>query len=151
VDVTAIGKLTALTHLDLSHNMIEFISVLYSCKNLSELLISNNKITNIQPLTQCSKLERLDFSHNSVASLPTWNKNALLYAIDGSHNKLTNVKSLSGLTNLCTVTLDYNSSLSDVKPLTKCPNLGVLSVYGTKVRDISAFTALEITVYYDPI
>ena len=74
----------------------------------------------------------------------------MLYAIDGSYNKLSSVKPLSGLANLCTVTLDYNASLSDVKALAKCPNLGALSVYGTNVKDVSAFLALEITVYYDP-
>lgn len=149
-NINAIGRLTTLGYLDLSYNKITSISVLSSCKNLSELLITNNQITSLSPLSQFVKLERLDFSHNNVTILPTWGKNCLLYAIDGSYNKLSSVKPLSGLANLCTVTLDYNASLSDVKALAKCPNLGALSVYGTNVKDVSAFLALEITVYYDP-
>ncbi len=149
-DVAPIGKLTALTYLDMSYNKITTIDGLSTCKNLGELLISNNKITSLSAIKELLKLERLDFSNNKVEKFPALNKNCLLYSIDGSYNKISAVKPLSGLANLCMVTLDYNSKLSDISPLTKCPNLGVLSVYGTKVKDISAFVDLEITVYYDP-
>lgn len=149
-DAASIGKLTALTYLDLSYNKLTSISSLSTCKELTELLISNNKITSISSVAKLMKLERLDFANNKVETIPALNKKCMLYAFDGSYNKIKDVKPLSGLGNLCTVTLDYNKDLKDVKPLTKCPNLGMLSVYGTKVKDISAFVDLEITIYYNP-
>jgi len=149
-DIKHIGKLTALTNLDLSYNKITSVSNLSTCKSLTELLITNNQLTSLSGLASLDKLESLDFSRNKVTSLPTWNKKCKLYSINGSYNKLTSLKPLSGLTNLFVVTMDYNEKLADVKPLAKCPKLGVLSVYGTKVKDVSAFDSLDITIYYDP-
>ena len=121
-----------------------------ACANLEELFITNNQLTSLSPLSKLIKLQSLDFSHNKVTALPTWNKNCLLYLLDGSYNKISSVTPLSGLANLNMLNLDYNEKISDIKSLAKCPNLGKLSVYGTKVKDTSAFADLEITIYYDP-
>ncbi len=149
-DISALGKLTTLTHLDLSFNKLTAITGLATCVNLQELLITDNQITSLSPLAKHIKLQSLDFSNNKVTALPSWNKNCLLYSLNGSYNKISNVAPLSGLANLNMLNLDYNDKISNISSLAKCPNLGMLSVYGTKVKDISAFAELEITIYYDP-
>ncbi len=149
-ELPSFNKLKSLIHLDLSFNKLSAITSLSALVNLEELLITNNQITSLSPLATLIKLQSLDFSNNKVTGLPTWNKNCALYSINGSYNKLSNVTPLSGLANLNMITLDYNEKIVNIHSLAQCPNLGMLSVYGTKVKDISAFADLEVTIYYDP-
>ncbi len=151
-DVYVLASLSNLTHLDISCNKISAVSMLSQCQKLKELNISTNEISDILTFSALVNLEVLDFSHNKVVTLPTWPLNCALHTINGSYNNLYSIKSLAGLESLNIVLMDYNKKVSVVNVLYDCPLLMVLSVYGTKVRDVSALLTegSSITVYYDP-
>ena len=151
-DVYALASLQNLTHLDISYNQISAVSMLSQCQKLTELNIANNEISDILTFSALVKLEVLNFSNNKVVTLPVWPLDCALHTINGSYNKLSSIKTLAGLENLNKVLMDYNKDVSKVNDLYRCPVLMVLSVYGTKVRDISSLVTEgnSITVYYDP-
>ena len=130
-----IGKMGWLTDLSISANKLTDVSQLSTCTNLENLNISANALTSIQPLSSLSKLINLNFSDNKVESLPTWSKDCALVTIDGSRNNIQSLDNLQGLEHLNVVTMDYNQSISSLKPLYKCPRLTSVSVTHTSVTD----------------
>lgn len=148
--ISALSKMNVLSHLNLSNNKITSVSSLSGCTSLLELNLSNNSLSSISAVANLVHLEQLDVSNNKISSLPSMPTNCALVSIDASYNKITNVSPLSGLKNLNTVNLDYNTGLSNVKSLAKCDTLVSLSVYGTKVKNVSELTELGKVVYYDP-
>ncbi len=144
-------NLTALTELDLGYNMLTSVGDLTGCKGIKILDISNNSLTDISSLTGFASLEDLDFSYNQVTAIPAFDTACVLVSIDGSHNNITALDPLSGLQNLNNVYMDYNTELSSVEPLAKCPLLILVNVYGTKVKDVSSLEQQSIIVNYNPI
>ena len=149
-DIQTLSKLTELTSLNLSYNKISSATYLSACKKLIELNISNNSISSIYTYNQLTALETLNFSNNKISSLPSFSKNCALTTIDGAKNSITSIESLAGLQNLNSVTLDHNTGLKNITNLSKCPRLIIVSVYGTKVKDVKALTNNSVVVYYTP-
>jgi Leucine-rich repeat (LRR) protein len=149
-DVQPISKLSNLTHLDLSYNKISSATSLSACKKLIELNISNNTISSIYTYNHLTALEVLDFSYNKISSIPSFPKDCALTTVNGTKCSITSIEALSGLKNLNSVTLDYNGSLKNISNLSKCPRLVMVSVYGTKVKDVKALTNNSVVVYYTP-
>jgi Leucine-rich repeat (LRR) protein len=147
----AIDNLTALTELTAGYNMIGDVSQLGSCKALEVLDVSNNQLTDISVVSALLSLRVLDFSHNQVTNLPEFSKDCGLVNITGSYNLLSSLNSLGGLKKLNNVIMEYNTEISSVKALAKCPNLIQVNVFGTKVRDVSALTDQSIIVNYNPV
>ncbi len=150
-NIRPLGKLVGLTHLDLSNNKISSVSYLSTCLNLQELTLANNTISGITSLASLVNLERLDVTSNSISTLPSFPKKCALTALEAANNKITSIKPLSGLENLNTVNLDNNPKLSKVSDLANCTKLVSLSVFGTKVKEVSELTEQGIVVYYNPI
>ena len=149
-DVQTLSKLTELTHLNLSYNKISSATYLSACKKLTELDISNNTISSIYTFNQLTALEVLNFSYNKISSIPSFPKDCALTTVVGTKCAITSIESLAGLKNLNSVTLDYNGSLKNISNLSKCPRLIMVSVYGTKVKDVKALTNNSVVVYYTP-
>ena len=149
-DLGEINNLSALKHLTLEFNSLTDISILASCASLTDLDISDNSLTDIRSLSSLIRLTYLDFSHNKVTALPAFPKSCSLITIDGSHNQVTKLDELEGLEHLNEVIMDYNTNLSSVNKLAKCPMLITVSVFGTKVSDVSALTNQSVVVKYDP-
>lgn len=151
-DITGIENLSSITDLDLSHNRLTDASCAASCATLTKLNISNNALTDINALSALTNLTDLDFSNNQVKEIPTFNKSSNgLRNINGSYNQISTLKPLEGLTSLRTVTMDYNTEISLVTWLERCPMLIRVSVFGTKVKDVSCLTDQEIIVNYNPV
>ncbi len=146
-----IGKLTALTYLSVKSNNLTNASAIGSCTALTDLNISSNQLTDIASLSALTKMLYFDFSYNQVTKLPAFPKDCELVTITGSNNKLSSLDSLSGLENLNNVNMDYNTDISSVKALAKCPNLIEVNVYATKVKDVTALTDQSIIVNYNPV
>ena len=145
-----VGQITSLTELTVSYNQLTDISQLASSTTIKSLDISNNQITDISILAELMSLTHLNFSYNQVLELPSFATDCVLIEINGAHNLLTSLDKLSGLKNLNTVYMDYNTEISSVKSLTDCPVLILVSVYGTKVTEISRLTDQSIIVHYNP-
>lgn len=149
-DVQTLSKLSKLTHLNLSYNKISAATYLSACRKLVELDISNNSITSIYTYNQLTALEVLNFSNNKISSIPSFPKDCALTTINGTRCSISSIESLAGLKNLNSVTLDYNTNLRNISNLSKCPRLIMVSVYGTKVKDVKALTNNSVVVYYTP-
>lgn len=147
----SIGNLGSLSYLSLASNKLKSVNAVASCKALTELNISSNSLTDITKLSALTKLTTLDFSHNKVTELPKFSKNCDLLKITGSHNNIKNLDPLKGLKSLAFVNMDYNESLSSVKPLADCHKLIEVNVYGTKVKSVKALTDLGVVVNYNPV
>ncbi len=149
-DVQTLSKLGELTSLNLSYNKISAATYLSACKKLTELDISNNTISSIYTYSQLTALETLNFSNNKISSIPAFPKDCALTTVVGTKCSITSIENLAGLKNLNSVTLDYNGSLKNISNLSKCPRLVMVSVYGTKVKDVKALTNNNVVVYYTP-
>jgi internalin A len=143
-------NLTALQTLSLAFNKLTDVSTLANNTALIELDISNNSIEDITALNTLNALQTFNFSYNQVSKLPAFSKDSALVTIKGSQNNLSSVDELKGLLNLNYVMMDYNSKLKSIDALANCFALVEVSVYGTKVSDVSALTSKNIIVKYAP-
>lgn len=143
-------NLTALETLSLAFNKLTDVSTLAANTALVELDISNNSIEDITALNTLNALETFNFSYNQVSKLPSFSKDSALVTIKGSQNNLSSIDELEGLLNLNYVMMDYNSELKSINALANCFALVEVSVYGTKVSDVSALTSKNIIVKYAP-
>ena len=143
-------NLTVLQTLSLAFNKLTDVSTLANSTALIALDISNNSIEDITALHTLNAMETFNFSYNQVSKLPVFSKDSALVTIKGSQNNLSSVDELDGLLNLNYVIMDYNSELKSIKALANCFALVEVSVYGTKVSDVSALTSKNIIVKYAP-
>ena len=146
-----IHKMAAITALDLSNNSLTDVTAVSSCKTITALNISNNNLTEINSLVSLDTLVNLNFSNNQITAIPEFKKGCDLQTIDGSYNKISTLKPLEGIISLRTVLMDYNTEISLLKWLERCPYLIRVSVFGTKVTDASCLTDQEIIVNYNPV
>ncbi len=145
-----VGQITALTELTVSYNQLTEISQLANSTSIKTLDISNNQLADISLLADLPALTHLNFSYNQIATLPVFASDCALIEINGSHNLLTSLENLGGLKNINTVYMDYNTEITSVKALTECPVLILVSVYGTKVTEITMLTDQSVIVHYNP-
>lgn len=146
-----IDKMKSILVLDLSNNSLMDVTAVSNCTSITNLNVSNNFLTEINSLVSLEALTDLNFSHNQITAIPVFKKGCDLRTIDGSYNQISTLKPLEGLVNLRTVLMDYNTEVSLLKWLERCPYLIRVSVFGTKVTDISCLTDQEIIVNYNPV
>lgn len=65
-----------------------------------------------------------------------------LKALDLGHNKLTDLRFLTGLTELRVLILSPNYGLADLTPIAALPHLEYLEVFSTNTKDVSALSGL---------
>ena len=147
--VASLRSLTSLTWLNLSSNDLTDVSPLSEMPSLKYLDISHNQVEEITSLSSLTKLENFFFSHNQVTQLPEWPADCALIRIDGAYNVLETLDPLSGLQHLNFVVMDYNE-LTNVDSLAECPMLVQVDIFGNQVPQVSALTAKDIVVNYDP-
>ena len=151
--LSAIGVLQNMPELQIfqaSNNSISDVSPLNSCTQLVRLNLKNNQITTADFLSLMPLLTHVDISHNSISALPQLPENAALQKLYASYNQLTDLTVLSNLASLNYVDVDYNPELTDLGCLASCYMLVQVNAFGTKVTDISALTAMNVIVNYDP-
>ena len=144
-------KLANLKELNLAGNQLTDISKLSACNKLTDLDVSSNQLSSIGTVAQLQNLMYFNFSHNQVSQLPDFKQDCQLVSIDGSHNKLSSLDKLGGLEHLNKVNMDYNKEISSVKALAKCHALYEVSVYETKVTDVTPLTNQSVIVYFTPV
>lgn len=151
--LSAIGVLQNMPELQIfqaSNNSISDVSPLNSCTQLVRLNLKNNQVTTADFLSLMPLLTHVDISHNSISALPQLPENAALQKLYASYNQLTDLTVLSNLASLNYVDVDYNPELTDLGCLASCYMLVQVNAFGTKVTDVSALTAMNVIVNYDP-
>lgn len=148
--IAPLRNMVALRIFNASNNAITDIDELAGCTQITELNLSNNLIEDISYLSNLSLLEKLDFSYNQATELPSFQEDYALVSIDGSYNKITSLAPLAGLKALNVVLMDYNADITDANILASCYMLVRVSVFGTKVTDISKLSANSVIVNFDP-
>ena len=143
-------KLEALKTIAADHNQISDVSNLGTAPVLQELSLSNNALTDISALGSITKLKTLAFANNQVANLPPFTSSCQLSVIDGSRNKIVSLDPLSCLSQLNYVTMDYNSGIRTLNPLSRCSNLVEVSAYGTAVTEAASLLQMNVIVKYAP-
>ncbi len=146
-----INKMKAISVLDLSNNALMDVAAVSNCKTITILNVSNNILSEINLLVELEALTDLNFSHNQITAIPEFKKGCELRTIDGSYNQISTLQPLEGLVNLRSVLMDYNTEISLLKWLERCPYLIRVSVFGTKVKDATCLTDQEIIVNYNPV
>ncbi len=149
--LSGLNNLKKLGALSVAFNKLTNVNVLTSNTSLVELDISNNAITDISALSVLDNLYTLNFSYNKIKKIPSFGADSHLSYIKGSQNQISSLTPLSQLQYLSEVYMDYNSGISSINPLTSCPSLSTVSVYGTGVRDISAFKDTDVVIMYQPL
>ena len=146
-----ITSLPALQELLLAFNQLTEANSLSANLELSVLDISNNAISDISQFNLLTKLTSLNFSYNQVTSLPKFSMDSVLVTIKGSDNDIASLNELAGLEHLNYVIMDRNSKIDSVNALAGCFALVEVSVYGTRVRDVSALKDRDIIVKFTPV
>lgn len=112
------------------------LSGLENAKNLEGLDLRRNSISDLTPLENLSNLTSLVLAENSFADVKSVSKLSKLIYLDLSDNpQLTDISSLSTLTNLETIVL-VNTGVQDISPLTGLTNLKEVVLYGLNL-DVS--------------
>jgi len=144
----ASGGLTALTDLDLSYNKISDLAPLAGLTALTSLdLCVNDDICDLGPLAGLTKLTSLNLQYSSIFDLrPQSGLNDI--------GRLRDISPLANLTSLNFLCLAGNM-ISDLSPLAKLTALKYLDLSGNKINDLSPLaklTALEnLDLYGNPI
>lgn len=127
----------------------ERISTLEPLRNLTELTwlhFEHNLIgaVGLEPLSQLTKLQSLWFSNNQVTDLTALTNLKQLREIYASGNQINdlNLAHLSGLTNLEVLDLDSNQSITDISALAPLTNLNTLSLQFNSVVDVAPLSNL---------
>ena len=150
MDLAGIEKLTGLKEFQAANNNLINIDAISGCTGLIRLNVANNTLLNIDPVMTMLQLEELDFSYNEVTALPAFDSSCALWTINGNHNLIESLEPLSGLLSLSYVYMDYNAEIRSADCLQKCYMLLTVSVFGTKVKDVSVLQDMSVKVYYDP-
>ena len=150
MDLSGIEKLTGLKEFQAATNNLISIDAIQGCTGLIKLNVANNTLLNIDPVATLLQLEELDFSNNEVSQLPAFDKSCALWTINGNQNLISKLDPLSGLIALSYVYMDYNAEIRSADCLQSCYMLLTVSVYGTKVKDVSVLQDMNVKVYYDP-
>lgn len=145
-----IDSLKDLEHFSAAYNNLIDVNILSGCIKLRTLNVAHNTLLDIQVLARLPLLEELDFSYNEVSRLPSFSVECALTVIRGEHNILTSLDNLSGLKHLKYVYMDYNTKLANINSLRHCKALVEVSVFGTRVTDISMLANSGILVHYTP-
>lgn len=126
VDLSKIGTLQSLTHLDLIDCQLTRIDALSNLTNLEYLDVNDNGIRDLTPLQGLSNLRWLIAHHNAIES----------------------VTPLAGLTRLISLDLSYNP-IHDCTPLAGLKGLANLNLRGCDVENVTPLTALRNLRYLD--
>lgn len=135
VDLNGIERLTKLTHLRLSHNLVDSLAELKLTK-LVHLDLSFNRIANLAGLENLPNLTYLDLSYNIIRSLAGLEKVTKLAYLDLSYNKIEYLANLVHLQSLHTLNLKENN-LYDLTPITRLPSLTHLNLENCSIVDVS--------------
>lgn len=150
VTLGAVNNLPNLTELNASHNTLTDVTVLGSCATLAELDISNNALADISALAPLMNLRSFNCSYNAITALPDWSAAISLVELDASYNQISDLTPLRQMMCLNILNMDYNPELSSIEPLTYCPVLLEVNLFGTKVIDVDVLTQQSIIVNYNP-
>lgn len=103
-DVTLVGKIMGLEHLDLRDNDIKDLTPISNLRDLQELDIRENKFDNIRALETLTQLEELNIRDNKIESLePLRYLTRLTYLNIHSVKGIDSLEPLNGLVNLETL------------------------------------------------
>lgn len=143
--------LPAIRILSAANNQISTITNLGSAATLTEINVSNNILPEINSLASIIGLKILNFANNQVTALPAFTADCQLSSINGTRNQIASLDSLSVLTQINYVIMDYNSAIASLAPLEACFSLVEVSVYGTAVTDATALSKMNVIVKYTPV
>lgn len=146
----ALDNLPGLKGLNAGYNKLTDVSVLGNCTALEELDISNNALTDISALAPLMNLRKFNCSYNAITALPDWSAGIALVTLDASYNQISDLEPLRQMVCLNILNMDYNPELSSIEPLTYCPVLIEVNLFGTKVIDVDVLTQQSIIVNYNP-
>jgi hypothetical protein len=126
----SLKKLTSITYLDVSTNILTQIPSLHFNKKITELILYSNRLsqlprldslpeliyldvvannlTTLPPLDQCVKLEKLLCAKNQIEALPNLSTLANIKALDVSYNQIATFPDLTNCVNLTTFNINNN-------------------------------------------
>ena len=150
------GELVVVKSLDLSHNKLvqlgglqPFSSLVTLDLSFNKLLklqglplgivrlnVSNNELTSLEGISTLPFLQELDASNNKVSTIAMQRSSPIL-KLNLSHNRIASVLGLQNLPQLQTLELEQNyiKEVSDLRPLTTCVKLSLLTLQGNPVSE----------------
>ncbi len=139
-DLTPLAALTGLTYLDVSSNQLASTAPLAPLVNLDDLVAHTNPLTDVSGLTGITGSLNLSNSDlTDISALSGAAKVSFLYLGD---NQLTDVTPLAGLTLLQLLDVSRNAELSDISSLSGLTNLVTFGFRETAVTNIAAVSGM---------
>lgn len=118
LNISALSKLTNLSHLDLPRDNITDISSLANLTNLTELTLSWNDISNINSLSKLTQLTYLNIGYTKVTDISVVAGMQNLQNLDITCTHISDATPLYGLSNLSTFLIQETGiSLEDITKL----------------------------------
>jgi Leucine-rich repeat (LRR) protein len=141
-DVSPLGRLHALTDLNLARNQIEDVSPLADVRTLTSLDLYGNPVRDIAPLGQLTGLIRLRLASPHLSNLEPLRNLTRLARLELGGNAIADVAPLASSTALTRLSLADNPHLRDITPLASLTSLEVLDLGGTAVSDLAPLAGL---------
>ena len=142
-DVTPLGRLSALTDLNLARNQIEDVTPLAELRTLTSLDLYGNPVVDITPIGQLTGLMRLRLSSAHLSDVSALAALTRLARLELPGNAITDLGPLASLTALTHLSLADNQHLRDLTPLASLTNLESLDLGGTAVGDLAPLGGLQ--------
>ena len=151
IQTPTIGKLTSLTHVDLSYNEITKVTPLETLKDLRGLWLSDNNIEDLKPLTGLTNLRGLWAAQNEISDISPLAKLTNLMGLWLANNAIRDIGPLGALS---IITLDVrNCELTKLPPCTYghalFAQLRQIGLAGNRVT-AGGYLSLPSTVRVDP-
>ncbi len=170
-DIKNLKYMTSLTHINLSDNYIDDLSVLGNIPTLKEvdannigvsdisfaknlpnlgiLVMNGNNVTDISPLKNCNKLKKLWLCDNAVTDISAL-KGKKLLELGLNNSPIYDISALEGMNTLTYLHL-YNCGIADISVLSTCISLKTVYLHYNYISDYSPLVGLEYLdlVYLD--
>ena len=148
-DLSILGKVPTLMEIDANNLGVSDISFVKNLPNLGILIMNNNNITDISPLKNCKKLKKLWLVDNAVTDISAL-KGKELVELGLNNSPIYDISALKGMRTLTQLNL-YNCGISDISALSTCISLKTVYLHYNYITDFSPLVGLQYldVVYLD--
>ncbi|EGR29281.1 leucine rich repeat protein [Ichthyophthirius multifiliis] len=147
-DIHTITKIKYLTHLNLSNNQIDSLSV-FNIPNtlnfLQELNLSGNKLTQLTPF-KLRSLQKLNLNKNEITTCQEFRGHHTLAILEMRKNKLSDLKGIENSPNLQCLYVAENN-ITNINDLGKLPHLKILHLRKNPLKSLEILENQHVPVF----
>lgn len=142
-EIYLLGEQGKIKKLLLRKQNIESLEPISNLKNIEYIDASENSLNNTIPLEKMDKLNFLDISRNDFYDLDSIAIQPNLKTLNLAYNNINNFSNLRNFKNLIELSIENNSGIIDILPLTQLNNLEKLNLASNEISNIEKLVVLK--------